>query len=1012
MLPAIMPESNKSSITLVVLALVAGLVAALLWMRSSSNTDGEPSEDEAAASDQVGPKAGASARRGPRTPSAGALLGADKAVISGTVRDSSGAGIGGAQVCALADDSELLGAGDDLPRCTTAEGDGHYRLEGLWPVRTSVSASAPRYKPERWTEEVDGDEDMWLRLRAGQERAGVDITLESGGVAVRGVVKDISGGVIADALVSSGPRWWFSGAGLSAARTDDEGRFELWAAPGQISLRAWAEGYAETAMESSAPTELAELYLTPESVISGTVIHAETKQPLAGVTVTASGSSLFDRGGSEALSDEQGRFRIDGVQPGSYDLSLRADEFYGEAAEKVHLGLAETVDDLVVEAHPAFYVEGTVAVAGTETPCTRGYVSLENDAGHEVGAGLDDEGHVTLRGLLPGEYEVELRCSDYVAEPEYEAVVLVDHSLDGLVWEVREGLAIRGVVVDGAGQPAARVSVSARAKVDKDNPRAQQTSAWGAETQDDGGFELRGLLAGSYELGVYSNEYPRLDDKTRVELSDADIDGLRLELPASGELRGIVRDDQGEPVHGVTVEVRSVEGRWDRQQTVSGDDGRFELSGIALGSNRVTARQGWFETMRAPGTTDDDVQGQLVDIVEGAAAEVELVVESHRARISGRVVDSTGAPLGDAFVDATRMSDSAGASARRGIESLRWGWDRQPVLSDQDGSFELDELAEGDYIVRAYRKGGGEAIVEGVAAGSAGVELAIVDTGEILGQVTLAGGGSPERFELSVVDRKQGVSRQDSAFRTDGAFAMRELPPGSYELSVEAPEGSAKTELSLAAGEVVSDVRLELTPKITVRGRLVDADSGAPVSGMRVSVRGSGGGFVFTNNGKGGEEISDADGAFTVEDAVAGEVSLSIMPRNFGEDDVAYGWSSRPVTLAAEPATQDLGDIELIAKRLGPKQRAGDLGYTLADADPETEPEERRHEVALVRPGGPADGSGLEPGDVIVEVDGKSVSGLDSHRYGPLVRAPQGTELSLTLDDGETVKIVIGPPRE
>jgi hypothetical protein len=61
---------------------------------------------------------------------------------------------------------------------------------------------------------------------------------------------------------------------------------------------------------------------------------------------------------------------------------------------------------------------------------------------------------------------------------------------------------------------------------------------------------------------------------------------------------------------------------------------------------------------------------------------------------------------------------------------VRWGWDRKPVLSDQDGNF---ELGEGQYIVRAYREGGGEGLLEHVAAGSTGVLLTIGDTGQIAG---------------------------------------------------------------------------------------------------------------------------------------------------------------------------------------------------------------------------------------------------------------------------------------
>src|SRR5690606_35457431 len=136
-----------------------------------------------------------------------------------------------------------------------------------------------------------------------------------------------------------------------------------------------------------------------------------------------------------------------------------------------------------------------------------------------------------------------------------------------------------------------------------------------------------------------------------------------------------------EPVAGVRVTSGLVD-TWSRAEGRTGDDGRFRFEHVQTGRHRVTAEVGWFDQMRAPGTTDDDVQGELVDVSADVTAEVELVVERRAGIIRGRVVDSDGGPISDAFVDATRMSDSAAASSAWARTSMRWGWDRQPVLSD------------------------------------------------------------------------------------------------------------------------------------------------------------------------------------------------------------------------------------------------------------------------------------------------------------------------------------------
>ena len=90
---------------------------------------------------------------------------------------------------------------------------------------------------------------------------------------------------------------------------------------------------------------------------------------------------------------------------------------------------------------------------------------------------------------------------------------------------------------------------------------------------------------------------------------------------------------------------------------------------------------------------------------------VELVVEDQSGKISGRVVDETGGPVSDAFVHANRESDSVRKAEGSHRQRARWGgWDEKPVLTDQDGRFELVDVAPGKHTLFATRKGGGEGL--------------------------------------------------------------------------------------------------------------------------------------------------------------------------------------------------------------------------------------------------------------------------------------------------------------
>jgi protocatechuate 3,4-dioxygenase beta subunit len=1000
----------------IIVAVVVALAA--LWWLWAGRGAGEAGLDDASANSSGGEQRGGAATSRTRggEDSTAKLLASNKATIRGTVRDPGGRAVAGATVCAWPDESELRGAAEPSPSCVETEADGRYRIEGLWPVSTRVSASAPSYQPGRWSERVEGRRRFALRLRAGQERGDIDLILEPGGVAIRGVVKDISGGVIEGALVSASKGWWFGANGRAVARTDEDGRFELWAEPGVTSLQARAEGYADASTSSAAPSELAEIFMTPASSITGVVVHAKTGAPVAGATVSARSGNFFQSGAGSALTDDEGQFRLLGLEPGAYELSAGTDELYGEAAERISLGLAE-VGAATIRVHPAVALRGRVVVVETGEPCTGGSVTLSGDDFDGRGA-IGEDGEVLIRALLPGEYRVSLSCSGHAPESSYDPIIVAEQPLEEVEWAVHTGLAIRGLVVDPAGEGVAAISINARVKAKPgDDPRGQRTSQWGERTEPDGSFELAGLLPGTYELSVWSEDRPRPREPTVVELAaGSDAEDVRVVLPATGRLEGIVRDDAGEPAAGVSVST-SLADAPSNQRTTTGDDGRFRFDHVHVGQHRVTAQAGWFNSMRAPGTTDDDVQGETVSVSEGGTAQVELVVERRRGVIRGRVVDADGGPVSDAFIDAERMSDSAAAGVMGSRFAVRWSWDRQPVLSDHDGGFELRDLSEGNYLVRAYREGGGEALAEGISAGSRDVVLTIVETGSIAGKVTLAAGGSPERFEIKTRDRAAGFMRTDNFFRTEGAFALRELPPGRYELTFSTGKGSAKLEVELAAGEAVDDLEVELAAKVKVTGRLIDADTRAPVSGQRVSISADNSFAFMFDEGAGGElrDVSDGDGRFEVTDAPTGKVTLSVRPRDLGSDS-DYAWTSRTIVLAGEPETQDIGEIELHSSRLARREKAGDLGFKLQPSEPDEEPEDATHVVAVVRPGGPAANAGLKVGDRIVEVDGRTVSGLDSHRYRTLVRAPPGTVLELTLDgdkDGDkTVSLELGPPLE
>jgi len=863
-------------------------------------------------------------------------------------------------------------------RCVQSEADGGYRLAGLWPVPHQVRASARHFVPARYR---GGKRDLVV-LRAGEDVGEIDVVLRGGGALIKGVVHDLSGGVLEGATLEAG-----EADGVSAA----DGQFALWVEPGQVFVKARAEGYAEGSRFGVAPGQWFELRLTPESVLAGRVVRASDRAPLANALVYAQSSDGWNNIGP-AITDDLGNFRVEGLLPGTYKLEAMHDEAYGMAAESAVLGLGETSEAIEIVAHPAYLVEGTVEIAGGGS-CESGWLRLAEAAGVSRGSWIDLDGMVHVQGLLPGTYGVKLDCSGAMALPEYPQVVVVDRALRGLRWEVQRGLAIRGEVVFAGGEGVGGVWLHAEPQPDPAAPRVRTTSEVRAQTQADGSFALAGLLPGRYRVRAGSNEVP--EQATEVELKAGDLEGVRITLPATGELRGTVEDGAGKPVKGVEVELVGEGSR--APSTFTADDGSFHLAHVAAGAYRVLALVD-NRPLRAPGGGETEVSAE---VVVGAVRAVKLVVESQRGRITGRVVDSAGGPLLDAFVEPARESGGPtmpGAALQSVRQAAFFGDVGGRRLTDQDGRFEIAGIGEGKYTLLAQRRGGGEGMREHVAAGD-DVEIRIAEPASLTGRVRGAGGEAPEQFVVEVHAAANSYRARDRFFRTGGGFRFPELPAGEYTLMVEAPDGMGTGKASLVEGGS-AEVQVDLGARVTVRGRLIDVDTGEGVPGMLVRMTPKGQQRVFSSmDPTAPGEVTDVQGRFELLKVGTGAVQVMITPRDMVEN--GYEFTGFGVEVPGPGPVVELAAMKLTRLRVTGDAKPGELGFTTGET----------LMVMTVRPGGPAAQAGIVVGDQVIAVDGHAVIGDDMRLFFSLSRVPAGTKLALALARGVTVTVTADKPR-
>jgi len=318
------------------------------------------------------------------------------------------------------------------------------------------------------------------------------------------------------------------------------------------------------------------------------------------------------------------------------------------------------------------------------------------------------------------------------------------------------------------------------------------------------------------------------------------------------------------------------------------------------------------------------------------------------------------------------------------------------IYTQADGTFTVDDLALGSYTVSASKSGFPDAQAQHIPADQAGVRIQFKPESVVAG-VAVSGNGKPVAdYTLSVMpsqalttaDRMaqfMGGPNKQTVHDASGAFEIHGLAAGTYDLVAMTSDNHAGRlgGVTLGDGEQKRGLQVTIQMGTSLRGRIIEYGTGAPVANANVMV----GGGVQPLTGK-----SDASGNFKVDGLAPGRgVTLFTSVGMPMMDQASYLPDGRSISVPDGKDTVDIAPIKLVKGDMM-SQEPGDVGIWPRNQD-------GRAQVDHVMDKSPAAQAGIKPGDAIQAIDGKDCSDLGGFAVGAWLRGPVGSQVTVMINN-------------
>lgn len=384
---------------------------------------------------------------------------------------------------------------------------------------------------------------------------------------------------------------------------------------------------------------------------------------------------------------------------------------------------------------------------------------------------------------------------------------------------------------------------------------------------------------GGYSIVVPAGTYMVLADHPGYSTRPADASGVAgqrtakdLAIEPLARVSGVVLDESRRPVVVAALGTETTESMrrgmppmrmmLTGESAVSGPDGRFSLRVSADEELKVCATKRGLPPAKSDSlqlTPGERRSGMVLTIPSGIA-------------VSGRAIDSHGDPLSGVGVTAVEAEGGQRGMMMRMVLSGAPDLNDDAVLTASDGTFTM-RVKEGSYDFTFRREGLAPKTVRGQnvsVTSSPMVEATMEPAVEITGRVIRGGVGLENVLLMGMAPGTNGVT---AITGPDGSFTLSGLAEGSIRVMARKEDDFVQESRNLTAP--ARDVVIEVRAGGRITGRVVEKDSGKPITSFQagITTSRSGGGMVMMGPPQMRSFTSD-DGSFTLDSVPPGATVL------------------------------------------------------------------------------------------------------------------------------------------